>query len=188
MLLPMSFSVFMAWCSLIPGAWGRWRENALYTAIDRNDLVLARALLGKTRPNVVFAPRAVPLGKVALALHPLSMTMRRRQLEMFFLLLEHGADPNDDKFPFMGVMTTWLVMSTFSKDPDPLWQHMGVLLLEYGGDIERGLSPEGSSTVRHVLEGTGRMEYVNQVKVDYENARIRKATCRASCIGSLVRL
>lgn len=177
----MSFSVFLAWCSLVPGAWHRWRANALYTAIDYNDLPLARALLEKISPNLVFAPRPVSIGKIAMSLHPLSMAMRLGRVEMFTVLLELGADPNDDKIPFLGIMTTWLIMSTFNNEPDPAWRHMGLLLLEYGGDIERGLLPKGSSTVREVLEDTGRMEYINQVRADYERGIIRRATCAVTC-------
>lgn len=164
----MSMSLFLARCSLLPGAWRRWRSNALYVAILHDHLPLARALLDKISPNLVFAARPVPIGKIAMPMHPLSMAMRRGNAEMLSLLLEKGADPNDGQYPFQGVMATWLIMATHSHAVDPLWCQMGRLLLAHGGDIDRGLAPEGSSSLYDVLEGTGRMERINHLRAEYE--------------------
>ena len=164
----MPRSLFLAWCSLLPGPWRRWRTNALYTAILHDHLPLARALLDKVSPNLVFTARPVPIGKIAMPMHPLSMAMRRGNVEMLSLLLEKGADPNDGQYPFQGVMTTWLVMATHSKEVDPLWREMGRMLLMHGGDINLGLVPQGSSSLYDVLEGTGRMERVNHLRAEHE--------------------
>lgn len=173
-------SLFLAWCSLLPGPWRRWRTNALYTAILHDHLPLARALLKKVNPNLVFAARPVPIGKIAMPMHPLSMALRRGNVAMLSLLLEHGADPNDGQYPFQGVMTTWLVMATHSREVDPLWRQMGRLLLERGGDIDRGLVPEGSSSLYDVLEGTGRMERINHLRAEYEAALLAH-TLESAC-------
>lgn len=86
---------------------------------------------------------------------------------MVRLLLDHGASPNpiSGKGTTNGPMTQWLVSLSKTPTPTKAQEEIGLALLHAGGDLRKGLVPEGSAILHDVLKETGKMAWVDRLEL-----------------------
>lgn len=106
---------------------------------------------------------------VHISISPLVHAIETQNAPMVKLLLSKGASPN----PITGrattnsPMTQWLVSVSRTPYMTQAQEDIGLALFEAGGDLKKGLAPEGSASLYDVLKQTGKLAKVDHLELRF---------------------